>query len=218
MCNTGGAAHSLLPAAYVFIGLTLGFIFLGCKSGKSYFLRSSGIPVLLAKVSQSLFSSFQEDTPQILSQSDRLPKLKLHFNDLKLESLALLIDGLSSCKILSTTFFSALPWKCLIDLFQIQQLSFVLNCQSNDLQLESLAYSLSHSALLFCKILSTLFFVCSAALKSLIEFHFYFSIVMTNLNQIQQAVFADDLYPTRQSNVTFLEILQWRRYHAKNTQ
>ena len=118
MCNTGGAAHSLLPAAYVFIGLTLGFIFLGCKSGKSYFLRSSGIPVLLAKVSQSsLFSSFQEDTPQILSQSDRLPKLKLHFNDLKLESLALLIDGMSSCKILSTTLFFALPWKCLIDFY-----------------------------------------------------------------------------------------------------
>ena len=54
MCNTGGSTpHSLLPAAYVFIGLTLGFIFLGCKSGKSYFLRSSGIPVLLAKVSSN---------------------------------------------------------------------------------------------------------------------------------------------------------------------
>ena len=163
MCNTGGAAHSLLPAAYVFIGLTLGFIFLGCKSGKSYFLRSSGIPVLLAKVSQSLFSSFQEDTPQILSQSDRLPELKLHFNDLKLESLALLIDGMSSCKILSTILFLRyLESVWLISILdQIQQLSFVLNCQSN----WNLWLILWVTALLFCKILSTLFFCLFCCLE-----------------------------------------------------
>ena len=147
MCNT--EAHSLLPAAYVFIGLTLGFIFLGCKSGKSYFLRSSGIPVLLAKVSQSsLFSSFQEDTPQILSQSDRLPKLKLHFNDLKLESLALLIDGMSSCKILSTVYsFFALPWKSLID-FYFGPNSATFICTKLSIKLESLAYSLSHCSVI----------------------------------------------------------------------
>ena len=111
MCNTGGSTHSLLPAAYVFIGLTLGFIFLGCKSGKSYFLRSSGIPVLLAKVS----SSSPRTAPQILSPSDTKAKITLVWNEGSQIGIfgSALIDCFSCYWEPNTTVHSFLPSSCL---------------------------------------------------------------------------------------------------------
>ena len=117
MCNTGGSTpHSLLPAAYVFIGLTLGFIFLGCKSGKSYFLRSSGIPVLLAKVSSNPRRHSTTTNPfSIRYYSKAKITLVWRISNwnlwLLLSSDRLLQLLLSQILPLSTLFFCFLPWK-----------------------------------------------------------------------------------------------------------